>query len=520
MKHIFAVAILAGGGLWTGAQERGTVIPRVAGLEGDSVYMALLVREHDLKTQEDSLVHVIADKRAAFAADTTDRARKSNEILQLETRIFGLRNRIGSVTAQTNTIEQEFILYNMAQGRPVATNTGTETTTTSGNGTAGDPNLKNLLDYPYVKHNLARPEMELLRKAQRDQPATDRLGERFSAVYQQIKQLVESYDTVSSPAEAQQLYDQWRRGAATIDSLENALDEVWNDSYGDRIYLYSYLLDKLYRTAVLDSLNREEQEIKRTQNIAAGGMMSPTFAAYPARLALVAAYEQALARQFGLPQALDSLGRVVARARELDYRMALIEVKEKEFIPFADPVQHDEAIYNSQTPIPTLEIPSEGTFYSVMIGIFANQPSMDTFRKVSPVYSLRLPDRRLCYFIGLYRTYGDAVDAAAKLKEWEFRRPEPVIWKNGEFSNMADAADQAQGLFRVEFSNTTGELSAQVKEVTDRYARHREVVRTGTTYSVGIFENRLQAQELSDALGKVADISSRVVEMEPTEPEN
>ncbi len=519
LKTIFLITILIGVGLWAGAQQRGTVTPRVAGLEGDSVYMALLGQEYMLKGQEDSLVRVIADKRTAFAADTTDRARKSNEILQLETQVFGLRNRIGSITSRTNAIEQEFILHNMAQGKTVATNTGAGTA--AGSSTSGDPNLKNLLDYPYVKNNLAGPEMELLRKAQRDQPAVDRLGEQFLDIYQQIKPLVESYDTIASPAEAQQVYDEWRRGVTGINGLENALDEAWGDPYGDRIYLYSYLLDRLNRTAVLDSLNRVEQEIKRTQHAEAGEVMSPAFAAYPAQLALVAAYEQALAGQFGLPQALDSLGGVVARARKLDYRMPRIEVQEREFVPYADPVQGEEQLYNSQHPIPALDVPAEGTFYSVTIGTFASQPSMETFRKVSPIYSLRLPDRRLRYFIGLYRTYGDAVDAVAKLKEWGFRRPEAVMWKNGEFSNLAAATEEAQGLFRVEFSTATGDLPAQAKEVTDRYARHREVVRTGTTYSVGIFENRLQAQELANALGKVAGVSSQVVEISPeAEPEN
>ena len=91
----------------------GQVSARVAGLEGNSKYMALLLQEKQLHQREDSVMNVISQTRKLFAAATAEREKYGQEILRLEGELFDIRNRIGEVGNSINVIEQEYVLEHM-----------------------------------------------------------------------------------------------------------------------------------------------------------------------------------------------------------------------------------------------------------------------------------------------------------------------------------------------------------------------------------------------------------------------
>ena len=91
----------------------GQVSARVAGLEGNSKYMALLLQEKQLHQREDSVMNVISQTRKLFAAATAEREKYGQEILRLEGELFDIRNRIGEVGNLINVIEQEYVLEHM-----------------------------------------------------------------------------------------------------------------------------------------------------------------------------------------------------------------------------------------------------------------------------------------------------------------------------------------------------------------------------------------------------------------------
>ena len=72
---------------------------RIAGLEDNAEYMALLSDGVRLQQQEDSVMRVIEQNRKLFAEDVENRAKYGEAILALEEQVFSLRNRKGDILA-------------------------------------------------------------------------------------------------------------------------------------------------------------------------------------------------------------------------------------------------------------------------------------------------------------------------------------------------------------------------------------------------------------------------------------
>lgn len=94
---------------------------RIAGLEGNAEYMSLLKEDARLQIREDSIVNAVERMRRRLREDPSRRQEFSQEILQLESRIFEIRNAKGRLIDRINTIEQEWVLANLdgAAQRPV-----------------------------------------------------------------------------------------------------------------------------------------------------------------------------------------------------------------------------------------------------------------------------------------------------------------------------------------------------------------------------------------------------------------
>ena len=104
-----AVFLTAGG---VRAQQP-EVEARIAGLEGNAEYMSLLREDAQLQIREDSIVNAVERMRRQLREDPGKRQQYSQEILQLESRIFEIRNAKGRLIDRINTIEQEWVLANL-----------------------------------------------------------------------------------------------------------------------------------------------------------------------------------------------------------------------------------------------------------------------------------------------------------------------------------------------------------------------------------------------------------------------
>lgn len=104
------------------AAQQPEVEARIAGLEGNAEYMSLLREDAQLQIREDSIVNAVERMRRQLREDPGKRQQYSQEILQLESRIFEIRNAKGRLIDRINTIEQEWVLasLNGAAQQPAA----------------------------------------------------------------------------------------------------------------------------------------------------------------------------------------------------------------------------------------------------------------------------------------------------------------------------------------------------------------------------------------------------------------
>lgn len=498
LQKLFIIVFIVFGCSHVAAQD---IKPRVNGLERDSVYMSLLLQEQELKQREDSLVSVINAKRASFASDTTDRAVRGTEILRLEGRLFDTRSKLGIVASKANAIEQEFIMNNM----------GKQTVSPSPVESIPATNYTNLIRNDYFINNLPREEYDLLKKSQQMQPQFNKLAADFMENYQKIERLTAGYDSITSQRLSDSIYTEYRNLAEHNRYLEAELNTTWGDQYNHRIYSYALLLDKLNKTHILTALNEKEKagRLSDTEKL-----MSQPFAEYPSQRLLVLAYELALADVFELTAASDSLRRVQETIDRNRFAVPKIAIDQKEYVTYADVTIQLPPVYTAAHPIPTVEIPPQGKYYSVTVGTFSSKPSPAVFKGATPLSCERLKNGQWRFFAGLFRCYGDAADAVQMLKNEGFRRPEPVVWEDGVYTNLADLASKNQGQFRVEIQGVRGELPDNIKYQIARYARNKEIIRVSDTYYVGVFTDKLQAGELVDVLKKMPGLGVSILNVE------
>ena len=502
MRNIVKIVLWVTG-FWCGictapAQE---IRARVIGLETDSLYMALLREEYQLKIQEDSLLDVIRSERQQLSRDTTNLRDRSRKILGMEETVFELRNHLGGVASKINGIEQEFILGNLFAS-------GTSHTLPA---QSPSSNYANLIDNDYFRENLSPEEYRELKSGDTDNSELRSLIEEYKSSYERLEALSAAYADVLTQAASDSVYSLCRDELAAIRKTEAGFEAKWGDRYSQEVYLYSYLLDKLNRMDDLAALN-EKARARRTAN--AGEVMSVAFAEYPAQREILVDYELALAGALNLLAATDSLNRVRRTIAGENLAFPEIKLEEKEFVQYQDVSFPDVIPYNTENPIPEIWIPESGTYYSVTVGSFSQRQSVSVFRGAVPVAYERLRSGQWRYYVGLFRSYGDAVEAVDELKNAGFRRPEAVRWKDGVYENLSSQASQNAGFWRIAIETEDNYLPEEVRFQLSRYARNKEVTRVGNLFYVGTFTDKLHLEDVIQVLDKIPGIEVKVEELE------
>ena len=476
---------------------------RVIGLETDSVYMALLGEEQVLNKSQDSLSTLMQQKRAALNEATASEARLalSDELLRMESEVFALRNRLGGIANRINTIEQAFIMKSMT--RPGIA-TPAETTQRSAT------NYANLIDNDYFKKNLTDDEYNQLQQLDRTKAERESILTNFQTDYDKLKSLKTDYEEALTPYASDSIFQRFRMVAADISQWESDLEETWTEPYQQAIYLYSYLLDKLNKMNELASLNDQARALRPSHS---GELQSTGFAEYPLQQQMLIEYQLALASALNLPAAVDSLNRAKRSVQGQELALPKIELKEKDFVHYEGVSVHDPSLYNAENPIPEVQIPNQGTYYSVTVGSFSSRQAVSVFRNVAPVYYERTGGTWR-YYVGLFRSYGDAVDAVQRLRDIGFRRPEAVRWHDGKYTNLATEATRSSGYYRIEIDGLTGELPENVRFLLNRYARGKEITRAGNTYFVGTFNDKIHADEVMSVLQNLDGLDLKLETLE------
>ena len=491
---LLCAALLGCGGL---RAQQISVEPRIAGLEGNEEYMSLLREDALLQMREDSIVNAVERARKQLREDPANRQQYSQDILQLESRIFEVRNAKGRLIGRINTIEQEWVLASLngaaslpeepAAGNPAAT-------------LPDSLKVRNLVYNPCFGEQLPAPDYAALLKAQGlELDAVDYVN-RWFANYGTLSELAGAYAAAQTEAEAVEIYDKYNTLQGFNRVLADSLSGAWNYIFDNKSYAYGYLMDKQGQDAILAREEERLSEAARQLSALRGETASEAVADYFLRKKVLVGYETAVADVLGLTSARDSLRGVTAQLEAIDFRLPRIEVAERYFLDYDSIAFSATPKYSYQHPIPECTVYEHGTIYRILLGTFNTKRAVSTFRGAYPLSYLVNDDKKWCYYAGGFATKEEAEAAQKLLKSKGFVRPEIVVWIDGQYRNLSRDAEAQQVAYRVEITGTEA-LSEAVKTVIADTAGECELSRVGQQlFVVGMFDDKAVADRMAAAV--------------------
>lgn len=508
--YVLGAVVMAAGAL---RAQQPAVEPRIAGLESNEEYMSLLREDAQLQMREDSVVRAVAALRQQLREESGQRQEHTREILQLESRIFEIRNAKGRLIDRINTIEQEWVLANL--------DGAVQTPATSGDGAVvsipDSVKVRNLVDNLYFREHLAEADYAALCKAQRLESAARDYADRYFANHATLTELAESYAAVQTEAEAMEIYERLTALQGINRQLADSLSEVWNYIFDNKNYAYGYILDELNSEEILA---REEEELARASRQLtglSGTTASDAVADYFLRKRVIADYEVAVAEVLGLDAARDSLRGAAEQLAAVDFRLPRVEVAERYFLDYDSVAFSSKPKYTYQNPIPECKVYANGTIYRILLGTFNTKRAAATFRGAYPLFYLINADGKWCYYTGGFASLEEAEAAQKILKEHGFLRPEIVVWVDGAERNLSRDPEAMNVTYRVEITGAEA-LPEAAKQVIAETAAGHELSRVGQQlFVVAGFTERTTADRLAEAL-RLADGSLEINVVEVTNP--
>ena len=219
------------------------IVARVPGLESNKDYMNLLRSDDKLRQKTDSLLAVVRDVRVAMRSDSELRDSLSQirmdsmriVLSDAENAIYNMRTQKMKLIDQINAIEQQHVLSSMG-------NIG---------GADGAKGSGSIFNNEYFKKSIAPEDFKTLISMQGKETTVRDYAQTYTKNYSKIKSLYDKYLLVTTEAEAEELY---RQMATVMDEnmvLERRLAKLWTEIYDQKIYVYSYFLEKESREDIL-----------------------------------------------------------------------------------------------------------------------------------------------------------------------------------------------------------------------------------------------------------------------------
>lgn len=476
---------------------------RTAASSPEVAYDSLATRLQHLQQQEARLSERLADSRSLYADD--DYAGKealSRTIVQLEADLFAVRDSLEMVNGEMAVLEQELPAVRPAQ--------------------PSDPqqpasDFAVLTDNYYFRQNLPTEDYRLLRQAQAREAEVARLAGTIVENYRQIDALLKSYHALPNrTAQADSLYAAALELTGRNNILADKLAIVWEEIFETKTYAYNYVLDKCGEYDALAVQEQQMNDLRLLDAETSDDYMYEAMVRYALQKQLLTGYERRLADLATLSTAADSLAGLRLPTEHIgDYFLPVLDTRERMFYDLADATAVRPAKYANIRQIPQVQIFPRGSIYRILLGSYAQPPSVSVFRNVWPMSQETKDDRRHYYYAGGYASYAEAEAAAARLKKLGFRNPKVVAWHDGVYDAApgADsapakaAAGKSQPDYRVEIRNASEEgLSRMVRDVIATRATGKEISRISDTttgepvFVVGSFSNRTLAENIVAAV--------------------
>lgn len=496
----------------TAALAQQPVVARIAGLEQNEEYMALLREDALLQQREDSIAAAVVRVRNLLRDDPENQRRYAQQIMQSENSIFEVRTKKGRIIDRINTIEQEWVLANLNADASRRTQTVPESSELP-----DSLKRRNLVkNRPFARH-LPAEDYAALQRAQRAETRAVAFVNSYLENYETLSALERSFDSLRTEEEAIALKERFAELAAQNRRVADSLSAVWNFIFDNKSYAYDYLLEALRKEQLLDRQSARLSEAMREISSLQGETASDELVDYFLRKQMLVEYEKSVAEAFELGTARDSLQAVQEQLAKIDYRLPKVSVSDRIFIQYDSLVFSAQPVYSAQHPIPPCRIYERGTIYRVLLGNFQSKRPVSTFRNTSPLSYLE-EDGRWRYFAGGFATAAEAQEAQVRLKKRGFLRPEVVVWIDGEYRNLSQQplpTATASG-YRIEVTGADALTEAMRSAVTALYPSV-EVSRVGAAlFVIGTFAERTDADKAVEALHAAAESGSpkiKVVEL-------
>lgn len=491
----------------------------VKGLEGNEDYMILIKSQKKLRNVLDSTQTLINSVRKSFETagnNLQSKEKIAKDIVRLEAELYEIRTQIGRSTAQSSSIEQEYVIQNIG-GQQTET-IPTEATKIS----------RSLFNSQFFIANLSSAEVSLLNSAPaKVDPQIREITHTIDQLYGALGELKISYEA----SDDQDVIDSMVLAAGKIkEQIEDAdaqVEKIWLLLYNQKLDNYLILIDKLgtIDRLTLEQLDVENRAVRRAEGLASE-QLAPLIATYPLQKRMALDYEIALAEALVLPQAKDSLTAELKKISATTPTYSDIIFRPRNLVVYSPITKHEVSPYPTSSEVPQLKIPSRGIYYTIQLSAMsAPATNISIFKGMMPLMQEKMSDGRIRYAAGGFRTYAEAQSALNQMIKAGFRAPVIVAWIDGAqtTATKAKAAEalvtsinttSGTGAFTVDIQPNEGRLPSSLRDVIATYAPGKTILRSSPNgvviYSVGNFTNHAAAQILLDAILAKESVKAKI----------
>lgn len=501
-------------------------------LQNNERYRFLKEQNTLLLQREDSIQNIISATREEFAKhNSTDSIvsneeidRFSSQILEYEEQIFELRQQRGDVITELNNIEQEYILAHMFSTSHQDEEIAEEPATADSTEVVAPVQRRMLIHNDIFRNALAEADYAELEQAQREDEQMAALCQEYEQLYSDFARTAQEYMDTSDEAIADSLFGVYNTLKADIGTLNDVIDSQWAHIIDTKYYAYGYLLERDFHYDLLDHSSEQFTEMQQRCAEHDGLYAADAVMHYAIGYPTLLDFEIAVADEFGLVTALDSLQSAKRNIATPNYRHEMIDLERRLFIDYEPIIIGRTNYYTNSNPMPELKVYERGTIYRILLGKFRTKQPMTLFKGVQPLYISLDEDDLYCYYAGGYATLKEAEEAQLFLKEKGFKRPEICRWRDGEMINIDSIAEEEES-DESEVTTIVGhryivtlECSAideALRETITAIAPDKIISRRGAQFAIGTFTDHSHAEKLLEVIGEQhPEIKVAIVELD------
>ncbi|MFI3290198.1 MAG: hypothetical protein SNH55_08145 [Rikenellaceae bacterium] len=479
------------------------VVAQTDELNIDSMYMALTSRRAILTNREDSLSKLLATYRKVFATGEAQTAQNKDAVISIEMELFDTRSEQNTINTQIVSIEK---LRGGAKS-PSSTN-ATESKSID--------DAKSITKSRLAQESIPQQDYSNLLRAELIEAECAKIYEEYIAGYNRMLELLQLYNQTDDEEIAISYQDEFYTLLEETNSLANSMQSYWGNAYDNKDFAYKMLMEVMGDEGMLNKFEEMARECEAQITTIESGSKNNIIVRYNLQKRNIVDIERLVAERLQLKNAVDSLNVAAQKLSKMTTLEQLPELVliERNFILYEPIVFSTAPVYNASNPIPETAIYNKGTIYRVAYGAFSTNQSPSIFHGASPLSYERSSDLWR-YYGGGYATYSEAEAAAVLCKQKGFKRPEVVMWRDGESRNLARDPLPMDKKYRVQIMGLT-ELTEEVKSVIDIHCPESELSKVGADcYIIGTLEGEIRTLDFTNALKSAnRSITTNIIEIE------